>query len=58
MTNVDSVLKSGDIILPTQIHIVKGMVFPVVMYSCESWTIEKAKCRRITPLDCGAGEDS
>ena len=58
MTNLDSVLKSRDITLLTKVCIVKGMVFPVVMYSCESWTIEKAKCRRITPLDCGAGEDS
>ena len=57
MTNLDSVLKSRDITLLTKVCIVKGMVFPVVMYSCESWTIEKAKCRRITPLDCGAGED-
>ena len=57
VTNLDSVLKSGDITLPTKVCMVKAMVFPVVMYSCESWTIEKAKCRRITPLDCGAGED-
>ena len=43
-TNLDSILKSKDIILPTKVHIVKAMVFPVVMYGCESWTIEKAEC--------------
>ena len=47
MTNLDSILKSRDITLPTKVHLVKGMVFPVVMYGCESWTIEKADCRRI-----------
>ena len=46
MTNLDSILKSRDITLPTQVHIVKAMVFPVVMYGCESWTIKKAKCQR------------
>ena len=44
MTNLDSILKSGDITLPIKIHIVKAMVFPVVMYGCESWTIKKAEC--------------
>ena len=44
MTNLDSVLKSRDIILPTKVHTVKAMVFPVVMYGCESWTIKKAEC--------------
>ena len=44
MTNLDSILKSRDISLPTQVHLVKAMVFPVVMYGCESWTIKKAKC--------------
>ena len=44
MTNLDSVLKSRDIVLPTTVHLVKPMVFPVVMYGCESWTIKKAKC--------------
>ena len=44
MTNLDSILKSRDIILPTKIHLVKAMVFPVVMYGCESWTIKKAEC--------------
>ena len=46
MTNLDSILKSGDITLPTKVHLVKTMVFPVVMYGCESWTIKKAECRR------------
>ena len=44
MTNLDSVLKSRDIILPTKVHLVKAMVFPVVMYGCESWSIKKAEC--------------
>ena len=44
MTNLDSILKSRDIILPTKIHLVKAMVFPVVMYGCESWTVKKAEC--------------
>ena len=44
MTNLDSVLKNRDIILPTKVHIVKAVVFPVVMYECESWTIKKAEC--------------
>ena len=47
MTNLDSILKSRDITLPTEVYLVKGMVFPVVMYGCESWTIKKAQCRRI-----------
>ena len=47
MTNIDSILKSRDITLPTKIHIVKAMVFPAVMYGCESWTIKKAECQRI-----------
>ena len=65
MTNLDNILKSKDITLPTKVHLVKAMVFPVVMYGCESWTVEKAECRRIdafelwcwrrlfrVPLDC------
>ena len=44
MTNLDSVLKSRDITLPTKVHLVKGMVFPIVMYGCESWTVKKAEC--------------
>ena len=47
MTNLDSILKSRDITLPTKVHLVKAMVLPVVMYGCEFWTIMKAKCRRI-----------
>ena len=47
MTNLVGILKSRDINLPTQVHIVKAMVFPVVMYGCESWTIKKAECQRI-----------
>ena len=46
MTNLDSILKSRDITLPTKVHLVKAMVFPVIMYGCESWTIKKAECRR------------
>jgi len=47
MTNLESILKSRDITLPTKVHLVKAMVFPVVMYGCEIWTIKKAECRRI-----------
>ena len=47
MTNLDNILKSRDITLPTKVHLFKAMVFPVVMYGCESWTIKKAECRRI-----------
>ena len=46
MTNLESIVKSRDITLPTKVHLVKAMVFPVVMYRCESWTIKKAECRR------------
>ena len=63
MTNLDSILKSRDITLPTKVHLVKTMVFPVVMYGCESWTVKKAEHQRIdtsvmlektleSPLDC------
>ena len=65
MTNLDSILKSRDITLPTKVRLVMAMVFPVVMYGCESWTVKKAECRRIdafelwfleksleSPLDC------
>ena len=58
MTNLDSILKSRSITLPTKVHLVKAMVFPVVMYGCESWTIEKAERRRIDALNCGVGGDS
>ena len=51
MTNLDSILKSRDITLPTKVHIVKAMVFPVVKYGCESWTIKKAECRRIDAFE-------
>ena len=60
LTNVDSILKNRDITLPTKVRLVKAMVFPVVMYGCESWTVKKAECQRIvvlektleSPLDC------
>ena len=58
MTNLDSIFKSRDITLPTRVYLVKAMVFPVVMYGCESWTMKKAECRRIDALNCGIGEDS
>ena len=58
MTNLGSILKSRDIILPTKAHLVKAMVFPVVMYGCESWTVKKAERRRIDVFECGVGEDS
>ena len=51
MTNLDSILKSRDVTLTTKVHVVKAMVFPVVMYECESWTIEKAKSRRIDAFE-------
>ena len=58
ITNLDSILKSRDITLPTNVHLVKAMVFPVVMYGCESWTIKKAEAKELMLLNCGAGEDS
>ena len=51
MTNLDSILKNRDITLPTKVHLVKAMVFPVVTYGCESWTVKKAECRRIDALE-------
>ena len=51
MTNLDSIFKSRDITLPTKIHLAKAMVFPVVMYDCESWTVKKAECRRIDAFE-------
>ena len=51
MTNLDSILKSRDITFPTKVHLVKAMVFPVVMYECESWTIKKAECRKIDAFE-------
>ena len=58
MTNLDSILKSRDITLSTKVCLVKAVVFPVVMYGCESWTIKKAERRRIDALNSGVGEDS
>ena len=58
MTNLDSLLKSRDIILSTKSHLVKAMVFPVVMYGCESWTIRKLSTEELMLLICGVGEDS
>ena len=58
MTNLGSILKRRDITLPTKVHLVKAMVFPVVVYGCESWTVKKAEYRRIDAFDCGVGEDS
>ena len=59
-TNLDSILRSRDITLPTKVHLVKAMVFPVVMYGCECWTVKKAERRRIDAFElwCGIGEDS
>ena len=58
MANLDSILKSRDITLPTEVHLVKAMVFPVVVYGCESCTVKKAECQRIDALNCGIREDS
>ena len=57
MTNVD-IFKSTDITLPTKVHLLKAMVFPVVMYGCESWTVKKAEHEELMLLNCGVGEDS
>ena len=56
VSNLDSILKNRDIILPTKVHLVKAMVFPVVVYGCESWTLKKAE--ELILLNCGVGEDS
>ena len=56
MTNLDSIFKSRDVTLPTTVHLVKAMVFPVVMYGCDSWTTKKAE--ELMLLNCGVGEDS
>ena len=58
MTNLGSILNNRDITLATKVHLVKAMVFPVVMYGCESWTIKKAECEELMLLNCGVGEDS
>ena len=56
MTNLDSIFKSRDITLPTKVRLVKAMVFPVVMYGCESWTVKKAERQKLMLLNCGVGE--
>ena len=56
MTNLDSIFKSRDITLPTKVRLLKAMVFPVVMYGCESWTVKKAERRRMMLLNCGVGK--
>ena len=58
MTNLDSILKSRDITLPTKVHLVKAMVFPVIMYGCEVWTIKSLSAEELMLLYCGVGEDS
>ena len=58
MTNLDSIFKSRDITLPTKVRLVKAMVFPVVMYGCESWTIKKAETEELMLLNCGVAEAS
>ena len=58
MTNLDSIFKSRDITLRTKVRLVKAMVFPVVRYGCESWTVKKAEHQRLMLLNCGVGEDS
>ena len=58
MPNLDSILQSRDITLPTKVRLTKAMVFPVVMYGCESWTIKKAEHGIIDAFNCGVGEDS
>ena len=58
ITNLDSILKSRDITLPSKVHLVKAMIFPVVMYGCESWTIKKADAEELMLLNHGVGEDS
>ena len=58
MTNLDSIFKSRDITLPTKVRLVKVMVFPLVMYGCESWTTKKAEHRELMLLNCVVGEDS
>ena len=58
MTKLDNILKSRDITLSTKVRLVKAMVFPGVMYGCESWTIKQAECQKLMLLNCGIGEDS
>ena len=58
MTNLDNILKSRDITLPTKVHLVKAMVFPVVTYGCEIWTVKRLSSKELMLLNCGVGEDS
>ena len=58
MINLDGILKSRDVTLSTKVRLVKTLVFPVVTYGCESWTVKKAEHRRVDALNCGVGEDS
>ena len=58
MTNLDSILKCRDITLPTKIHLVKAVVFPVGMYGCKSWTIKNAECKELMIFNCGVGKNS
>ena len=58
MSNLDSIFKSRNLTLPTKVHLVKAVVFPVVMYECESWTVKKAEHQRMMLFNCGVGEDS
>ena len=58
MTNLESILKSRDITLPTKVRLVKAMVFSMVMYGCESWTVKKLSTKELMLLNCGVGEDS
>ena len=58
MTNLDSIFKSRDITLPTKVHLVKAMVFPVVMYGCKCWTVKKGDTEKLMLLNCVVGEDS
>ena len=58
MANLDSILKSRDIALPTKVHIIKAKVFPVVTYAFENWTVKKQNAKKWMPLNCGAGENS
>ena len=58
MTNLDSILKNGDMTLPTKVQLVKDIVFPVVMYRCQNWIIKRLSAEELMFLNCGAGEDS
>ena len=58
MTNLDNILKSRDITSSTKVRLVKAVVFPIVMYGCENWTIKKLSTEELMPLNCGVGEDA